>query len=154
MPRYIHSYLYFLIYHCFPCASWGRGKNNDQKDKQWPTKHYTETKSNTNPTDNQGYTWVLRKGRFLLLRVCNSSLYHRLQSWWKNAMCLIVEVFGSTTHSSLQVVSVPSCNNVAPVTNLCLGRVTTRSHSSQWSKTHYLRFKHFIITITDDPSPC
>jgi hypothetical protein len=21
-------------------------------------------------------------------------------------------------------------------------------------KTHYLRFKHFIITITDDPSPC
>ena len=29
----------------------------------------------------------------------------------------------------------PSCNNVAPVTNLCLGRATTRSHSSQWSKT-------------------
>ena len=28
----------------------------------------------------------------------------------------------------------PSCNNVAPVTNLCLGRTTTRSHSSQWSK--------------------
>ena len=28
-----------------------------------------------------------------------------------------------------------SCNNVAPVTNLCLGRATTRSHSSQWSKT-------------------
>ena len=27
-----------------------------------------------------------------------------------------------------------SCNNVAPVTNLCLGRATTRSHSSQWSK--------------------
>jgi hypothetical protein len=27
-----------------------------------------------------------------------------------------------------------SCNNVAPVTNLCLGRPTTRSHSSQWSK--------------------
>ena len=24
-----------------------------------------------------------------------------------------------------------SCNNVAPVTNLCLGRATTRSHSSQ-----------------------
>ena len=56
-----------------------------------------------------------------------------------------------------------SCNNVAPVTNLCLGRATTRSHSSQWSKKkscswnikiHYLRFKHFIITITDDPSPC
>ena len=29
----------------------------------------------------------------------------------------------------------PSCNNVAPVTNLCLGRATTRSHSSQWNKT-------------------
>jgi hypothetical protein len=28
----------------------------------------------------------------------------------------------------------PSCNNVAPMTNLCLGRATTRSHSSQWSK--------------------
>ena len=27
-----------------------------------------------------------------------------------------------------------SCNNVAPVTNLCLGRATTRSHSSQWSQ--------------------
>ena len=27
-----------------------------------------------------------------------------------------------------------SCNKVAPVTNLCLGRATTRSHSSQWSK--------------------
>jgi hypothetical protein len=27
-----------------------------------------------------------------------------------------------------------SRNNVAPVTNLCLGRATTRSHSSQWSK--------------------
>ena len=27
-----------------------------------------------------------------------------------------------------------SCNNVAPVTNLCLGRATTLSHSSQWSK--------------------
>ena len=27
-----------------------------------------------------------------------------------------------------------SCNNVTPVTNLCLGRATTRSHSSQWSK--------------------
>ena len=62
-----------------------------------------------------------------------------------------------------QVWGISSCNNVAPVTNLCLGRVTTRSHSSQWSKkkswswnikTHYLRFKHFIITITDDPSPC
>jgi hypothetical protein len=55
-----------------------------------------------------------------------------------------------------------SCNNVAPVTNVCIGRATTRSHSSQWSKkkscswninTHYLRFKHFIITITDDQSP-
>ena len=27
-----------------------------------------------------------------------------------------------------------SCNNVAPVPNLCLGRATMRSHSSQWSK--------------------
>ena len=28
----------------------------------------------------------------------------------------------------------PSCNNVAPVTNLCLGGATKQSHSSQWSK--------------------
>ena len=28
---------------------------------------------------------------------------------------------------------ISSCNNVAHVTNLCLGRATTRSHSSQWS---------------------
>ena len=55
-----------------------------------------------------------------------------------------------------------SCNNVAPVTNLCLGRATMRirhngakKKSCSWNiKTHYLRFKHFIITITDDPSPC
>ena len=27
--------------------------------------------------------------------------------------------------------------------------------SCSWNiKTHYLRFKHFIITITDDPTPC
>ena len=58
-----------------------------------------------------------------------------------------------------------SCNNVAPVTNLCLGRATTfnavpfvtmeQKKSCSWNiKTHYLRFKHFIIAITDDPSPC
>ena len=35
--------------------------------------------------------------------------------------------------ATLHTISV-SCNNVAPVTNLCLGRATTRSHSSQWSK--------------------
>ena len=34
-----------------------------------------------------------------------------------------------------------SCNNVAPVTNLCLGRATTRFHSSQWSKKK-LQLKH------------
>ena len=37
-------------------------------------------------------------------------------------------------HSDDIYISYPSCNNVAPVTNLCLGRATTRSHSSQWSK--------------------
>ena len=36
--------------------------------------------------------------------------------------------------ASLHDMAKPSCNNVAPVTNLCLGRATTRSHSSQWSK--------------------
>ena len=53
-----------------------------------------------------------------------------------------------------------SCNNVAPVTNLCLGGGTKGSHSSQWSKKnniaveHILRFKPFIIIITYDPGPC
>ena len=32
------------------------------------------------------------------------------------------------------LVVIGSCNNVTPVTNLCLGRATTRSHSSQCSK--------------------
>ena len=36
--------------------------------------------------------------------------------------------------SSIVMSSMVSCNNVAPVTNLCLGRATTQSHSSQWSK--------------------
>ena len=42
-------------------------------------------------------------------------------------------VKGKTTPDSYT--PTPSCNNVAPVTNLCLGRATTWSHSSQWSKT-------------------
>jgi hypothetical protein len=32
---------------------------------------------------------------------------------------------------------IPCCNNVAPVTNLRLGRATTQSHSSQWSKKKF-----------------
>ena len=55
-----------------------------------------------------------------------------------------------------------SCNNVAPVTNLCRQSYNAvpfvtmeQKKSCSWNiKTHYLRFKHFIITITDDPSPC
>jgi hypothetical protein len=35
---------------------------------------------------------------------------------------------------------------VAPVTNLCLGSATTRSHSSQWSKKK-LQLKHKKLTI-------
>jgi len=39
-------------------------KENKQKDKQRPTKHYTENQrwSNTNTTKNRGWTQVLRKG--------------------------------------------------------------------------------------------
>ena len=41
-----------------------------------------------------------------------------------------------------------SCNNVAPVTNLCLGRATTRSHSSQWSKKKLqLKHKNSLFTL-------
>jgi hypothetical protein len=40
------------------------------------------------------------------------------------------------------------CNNVAPVTNLCLGRATTRSHSSQWSKTKVaVEHKNSLFTL-------
>jgi hypothetical protein len=55
-----------------------------------------------------------------------------------------------------------SCNNVAPLTNLCLGRAINHKAVSfvtmekkincSWNiKTHYLHFKHFIITITALP---
>ena len=41
-----------------------------------------------------------------------------------------------------------NCNNVAPVTNLCLGRATTRSHSSQWSKKKLqLKHKNSLFTL-------
>jgi hypothetical protein len=41
-----------------------------------------------------------------------------------------------------------SCNNVAPVTNLWLGRATTRFHSSQWSKKKVqLKHKNSIFTL-------
>jgi hypothetical protein len=41
-----------------------------------------------------------------------------------------------------------SCNNVAPVTNLCLGRATTRFHSSQWSKKKLqLKHKNSLFTL-------
>jgi hypothetical protein len=40
-----------------------------------------------------------------------------------------------------------SCNNVAPVTNLCLGRATTRSHSSQWSKKKFWIFTSAVVNI-------
>ena len=41
---------------------------------------------------------------------------------------------GSFESQKAQQYSITSCNNVAPVTNLCLGRATKRSHSPQWSK--------------------
>jgi hypothetical protein len=56
-----------------------------------------------------------------------------------------------------------SCNNVAPVKKLVSRQsynavpfvTMEQKKSCSWNiKTHYLRFKHFIITITDDPSPC
>ena len=49
---------------------------------------------------------------------------------------LILRLFYLFDNDNLYVQTVDnSCNNVAPVTNFCLGRATTRSHSSQWSKT-------------------
>ena len=38
----------------------------------------------------------------------------------------------NSSNDNLLVIT--SCNNVAPVTNLYLGRSTMRSHSSQWGK--------------------
>ena len=43
--------------------------------------------------------------------------------------------------ASKPLIHMPSCKNVAPVTNLFLGRATTRSHSSQWKKKK-LQLKH------------
>ena len=45
-------------------------------------------------------------------------------------MLMFTTIFSDQTYEPVA----SSCNNVAPVTNLCLGRATTRSHSSQWSK--------------------
>jgi hypothetical protein len=61
------------------------------------------------------------------------------------------------------VTTLASCNNVAPVKILVSRQsynavpfvTMEQKKSCSWNiKTHYLRFKHFIITITDDPSPC
>jgi hypothetical protein len=46
------------------------------------------------------------------------------------------------------VFSTNKTDNVAPVTNLCLGRATTRSHSSQWSKKKLqLKHKNSLFTL-------
>jgi hypothetical protein len=42
----------------------------------------------------------------------------------KNILIVVLS-YGILNH----MVYLPSCNNVTPVTNLCLGRATTRSHS-------------------------
>jgi hypothetical protein len=48
-------------------------------------------------------------------------------------------------HKKIKLVLL-SCNNVAPVTNLCLGRATTRSHSwDEWQKLKMFREKIFIL---------
>jgi hypothetical protein len=59
----------------------------------------------------------------------------------------------STEYCLIQVLDcpVPSCNNVAPVTNLCLGRATTRSQSSQWSKKK-VQLKHKNSLFTPFPA--
>jgi hypothetical protein len=55
----------------------------------------------------------------------------KLKLWWRTTI---------TSHLS--------CNNVAPVTNLCLGRATTRSHSSQWRKQKLqLKHKNSLFTL-------
>ena len=59
----------------------------------------------------------------------------------------------ATTTDALNVMTIAhvafcSCNNVAPVTNLCLGRATTRSHSSQWNKKKLqLKHKNSLFTL-------
>ena len=58
-----------------------------------------------------------------------------------------------------QVWGISSCNNVKLVSRQSYNAVPfvtmEQKKSCSWNiKTHYLRFKHFIITITDDPSPC
>ena len=57
----------------------------------------------------------------IVLRVCQRQTFEYLHQKLSHDRSLHDHVFCS-------------CNNVAPVTNLCLGRATTRSHSSQWSK--------------------
>ena len=71
----------------------------------------------------------------------------------KKQSCLLL--FQITVHVYAKVIYLifmmtHSCNNVAPVTNLCLGRATTRSHSSQWSKQKkelQLKHKNSLFTL-------
>ena len=64
---------------------------------------------------------------FLLLLICYFCIL-----MYNIPTCIFTDLYVKSKRQHFRVFV--SCNNVAPVTNLCLGRATTRSHSSQWSK--------------------
>ena len=61
---------------------------------------------------------------------CYISLQQDKKYNQKDVLCFFLMFVNKPKYRTVEC----SCNNVAPVTNLCLGRATTRYHSSQWSK--------------------
>ena len=78
---------------------------------------------------------------FIIIETILSTFFFTVSKFYKNivnwALTDIESSVAGTTTLDRECMSHLSCNNVAPVTNLCLGRATTRSHSSQWSKKKF-----------------
>jgi hypothetical protein len=77
------------------------------------------------------YTDRLKKLKMSLLK------YHRLRGDMIETFKIINGIYDKEVTEiffEMSRTDQTSCNNVAPVTNLCLGRATTWFHSSHWSK--------------------
>ena len=76
---------------------------------------------------------------------CNVLLYFKI---FLSIICKFVINFIFIISADLSSLVPISCNNVAPVTNLCLSRATMQSHSSQWNKKKLqLKHKNSLFTL-------
>ena len=106
------------------------------------------------PTKNLLLKWKIMKNS--LCNLCNIvedySHYFRtcilFKDFWDKIKELLKKSGIENDITLYHLVFGYSCNNVAPVTNLCLDRATTRSHSSQWSnKKLQLKHKNSLFTL-------